>query len=364
MALINIPASAQHLRTVARVLSLPAASFSRVLQIAGVTPRPSDWQQFLQRLFLFSGVALLLVGVLAFFAFNWAQLPYYAKLALPQILMLACVMLVGLRGLESAGSKAALLAASVFVGAALAMYGQTYQTGADPYGLFVAWALLILPWALIGRSAGLWLLVMVLLDLSLILYWAQVLHPPRWQGWRSGGPLQWILQRLFDIGLAQWLFILNALSVLAWEALALRGPDWLQSRYLPRLLGFVALIMVMANVLSLLFDGHGDNGARFSVLSPVLYISGTVAGFWFYQTRRRDMFMLAVILFSWIIILSSLLVKTVFSSIDNLHWDIGGWMLVLLFIGGAIIGQIYTMSRWLRAIRQQWRNSDAHPNPG
>ena len=46
--------------------------------------------------------------------------------------------------------KAALLAASLFVGALLALIGQIYQTGADTFEMFAAWAALILPWVLVG----------------------------------------------------------------------------------------------------------------------------------------------------------------------------------------------------------------------
>ncbi len=42
----------------------------------------------------------------------------------------------------------------------LAVYGQTYQTGADPYELFFGWAILIIGWVAISRFAPLWPLLL------------------------------------------------------------------------------------------------------------------------------------------------------------------------------------------------------------
>jgi uncharacterized membrane protein len=49
-----------------------------------------------------------------------------------------------------------LLAAFSAAGGMLALIGQTYQTGADPWQLFALWAALTLPWALAARSDVLW----------------------------------------------------------------------------------------------------------------------------------------------------------------------------------------------------------------
>jgi uncharacterized membrane protein len=353
--LLTISSTPPRLRYLARYLGLSNTAFERAMQLAGLTPGPTDWQQFLERLFLLSGVALLVVGILSFFAFNWAQLSYYAKLALPQLLMVACVVLVALRGLSSAGSKAALVAAAVFAGAALAMYGQTYQTGADPYGLFVGWAVLILLWTLIGRSPGLWLLFMLLLNLALILYWAQVLHPPRWESWRMAGPLGWIFERLFDFGLAQWLFLLNAVAVVFWESIALRGSEWLQSRYLPRLLGLVALLLILVNVLSLVFSRHDEIGTRFSWLSPLLYVVITLTGLWFYQFKRRDLLILTLLCLGVVVVLTSLFLSFIFKQ-EDIFFD-HNWMGTVLLIALVIIGEIVAVVYWLRKVRLQWRES-------
>src|SRR5699024_11365250 len=45
-----------------------------------------------------------------------------------------------------------LLIASIITGSLLALFGQVYQTGADTWQLFFAWAILITPWE-IGRAS-------------------------------------------------------------------------------------------------------------------------------------------------------------------------------------------------------------------
>ncbi|MGH6890845.1 MAG: DUF2157 domain-containing protein, partial [Dongiaceae bacterium] len=63
----------------------------------------------------------------------------------------------------------------VLTGVLLAVIGQVYQTGADVFELFVAWAVLILPWTLVSRSAVQWLLWLVVAEIALALYGEQVL---------------------------------------------------------------------------------------------------------------------------------------------------------------------------------------------
>src|SRR5690606_7868625 len=71
--------------------------------------------------------------------------------------------------LQHPAGQASLFAACLLVGALLALVGQTYQSGADTYELSLVWAVLITPWTLLARLPVLWLLLLVLLNLSLVL---------------------------------------------------------------------------------------------------------------------------------------------------------------------------------------------------
>ncbi|MFM5464364.1 DUF2157 domain-containing protein [Aeromonas simiae] len=139
-------------------------------RLLGLPPSKAQWQQLLDRLLLLLGTLCLAAGLIFFIAFNWHQLGRLSRLLLVTAPLLA-VLLLGLRPLTPPQRQALLLFAGLNLGGLLALIGQTYQTGADPWQLFALWAALLLPWALLGRSAVLWGLAWMLGQLALVLYW-------------------------------------------------------------------------------------------------------------------------------------------------------------------------------------------------
>ena len=178
----NVQESAEQLR-------LSAAAYRRAIELARLTPARGDWLQYIDRFLLSAGAILIVAGIAAFFAWNWSELGHISKFAVIQTAILIAVLGAWRLGLDSPGGKACLAAAAFLVGTLLAVFGQVYQTGADPYGLFLAWATLILPWAIIGRQAGVWLLWQALLNLTVIMYYTQVLNPP--DGWWQASDGRW-----------------------------------------------------------------------------------------------------------------------------------------------------------------------------
>ncbi len=140
------------------------------LELGAVLPTADEWRCFLDRMLLFMGVVLIAAGVIFFFAFNWQEMGRLAKIGPVEVLILGALGLLWRLGLERAAGKASLLAASLLVGALLALIGQIYQTGADSYELFAVWAAAILPWALLWRLPALWILWLALLNLAVSLY--------------------------------------------------------------------------------------------------------------------------------------------------------------------------------------------------
>jgi uncharacterized membrane protein len=170
---LDQPATAARVRAAAEALSLPPPAMRQALAIAGASPAPQAWARFLGLALLLLGAGLVLSGVVSFFAFNWATLGRFAKFALLETGIAACALLGWWRARDVVG-RVALFAAAVLVGPLLGVFGQTYQTGADPWGLFAVWALLILPWVLAAAFTPLWILEVALCDLALGLWWAQV----------------------------------------------------------------------------------------------------------------------------------------------------------------------------------------------
>src|SRR5690606_129804 len=302
------PATPATVHELATALALDEAAYARAVELAELRPDRDDWRRWLDRFLAATGALLIVAGIAAFFAWNWADMHRMAKFALIEIGIVASVLLAWRLKIDSTGGRAALFAGAFLVGVLLAVFGQVYQTGADPYGLFLAWALLILPWVLVGRQAGLWLLFVVLLDFALILYWTQVLHPPDgwWQLTQLMGPLVWLGSTVIDSRLAGWLFALNAGALVAWEFAAGLGVAWLQGRTGPRLLALAALYTVLAPTLLLIFASSAGEELEITVLSPVLFAAALAACIGYYQYGKRDLFMLTAGVFGAILVVMAL----------------------------------------------------------
>ena len=146
---------------------LAASQFEHALEVTHSVPSPADNLRFLSRVVLTFAMLLQCSGVIFFFAYNWDDLSRYSKFAIAQgALILSLLPLLRLNLQQPAG-QTTLFAASLLVGALLALIGQTYQSGADTYELFLVWATLITPWVLLARMPALWLLLLLLLNLSL-----------------------------------------------------------------------------------------------------------------------------------------------------------------------------------------------------
>ncbi|NYT84525.1 GDYXXLXY domain-containing protein [Pollutimonas harenae] len=124
-----------------------------------------------------AGLLLASAGV-CWLAANWEHAGAWQKLAGIQLLLVLLVLLAWRtidRPSPSAGrdfSAFGVLAslASVAVGGLLALVGQIYQTGADPWQLFLLWAVLLLPWLVWVCTVFIGVLFGLLLNLAAALY--------------------------------------------------------------------------------------------------------------------------------------------------------------------------------------------------
>lgn len=239
-------------------------------------PAPRHWHSALDRLLAFYGSLLLALGVIFFFAFNWDDLHRLHKLAL------ALAALTGFAGaalfLQSASVlyRACLFGAALATGAMLALVGQIYQTGADIWQLFAGWAVLMLPWAGLSRSAAGWGLFWAVANLAVLRYFS--FH----HGW-LGLPLTgvWVL-----LALALW----NLILLLTFELFA-RRLLLQPGRSMPRLAGFAMLSALTLG--GCIGWWQGGYAVVFTALALTYLI-----GIPLYLRLRRDLLMLALLLYS------------------------------------------------------------------
>ncbi|HEV8444013.1 MAG TPA: DUF2157 domain-containing protein, partial [Steroidobacteraceae bacterium] len=152
-----------------------------LLEVAGASPSRDATLQFLARMLRVGGVLSLSAGLVFFVAANWSRFAVFGRFALVELVLVACVVAALFRPPPAALGRAALFLAFIATGALLALFGQTYQTGADVYELFLAWSLLGLPLAALSQwspSTAAWLLVF---NAALMLFC----------GWQPGGGLLW-----------------------------------------------------------------------------------------------------------------------------------------------------------------------------
>ena len=120
----------------------------------GLIEPPRDWGLWAGRLIAVVGAALVLAGIVYFFAFNWAAIPPLAKLGGIALGIAAAIATAAVLGLDHAAAGYATSAATVLVGVFLAVFGQIYQSGADAWQLFAGWAGLTVVWALVAASSA------------------------------------------------------------------------------------------------------------------------------------------------------------------------------------------------------------------
>jgi uncharacterized membrane protein len=133
--------------------------------------------------------------------------------------------------------------------------GQVYQTGADAFELFAAWAVLVLPWTIASRSAAHWIFWLVVVELAVGLWGYQVLVP---DGNATGA------QVLIALGL------LAALALAAREAAVRLGMDWLAGEWTRLLLLAGTLGILLATGLGFVFDLNGEPAAVVAFVLAIL----------------------------------------------------------------------------------------------
>ncbi len=143
------------------------------------------WHVWATRMLALIGAAHLLAGIIFFFAYNWADLSKMAKFAILFAGLGGSFALWWMLGPDRRAGEIMGVTATVLTGVLLAVFGQIYQTGADAHDLFIAWALLTLPWACLSLSPLHMLVWILVANTAFGLFASQVMHPM----WGFSGPV-------------------------------------------------------------------------------------------------------------------------------------------------------------------------------
>ncbi|KPQ20675.1 MULTISPECIES: DUF2157 domain-containing protein [unclassified Halomonas] len=303
--------------------AIPPAQMARAVKVAGLHPSPRAWGVFVDRLLLWLGSLVLAFAVLFFVAYNWADMGRWPRFGLVQG-ALALAVAIAVWGKASRWvARAALTAASLLVGVLLALFGQVYQTGADPWQLFFIWAVLILPWVLILRFALLWILWLGLLNLAVWLYF---------RTW--GGVLDvWFIS---SDAVFWWLFALNTTALAVWEW-GIKRWGWCSNRWPLRILALGSGLPITLLIMIWIVDAM-------TYLAPALvaYPLWLAALYGVYRCWRPDLLVVAVGCVSVISVVTLLLARFL---IWQGEWQAGSMLMLALVVFAMGAGAVVWLKR-------------------
>ena len=278
---------------------------------------PAAWRQLWRYLLLGAGAAFLLSGVFFFFAYNWAALSGTVKIGTAVGAFVAATAAGLFAPLGLPARRVVLTLAAALIGAVLAVLGQVYQTGANAYDLFLGWALLAAPWALVLAYAPLWLLLVALVNVTFITYTQQL-----------GVELTYLVSGmlLFGFNLLLWLLL--------WARYRSRpGFDWLL-----RFVAFYAVIVATVNISAGAYDERPRQLFLTVAFAATVYLGWTLLGL-----RQRSVFYLALTGGGSLLTLTFLL----------LRWTeaVNGFFLA----GTILLAGVTLLAQQLNRLNRRWR---------
>lgn len=287
-----------------------------------------DWRAFSIRLLNAAGVASLGAGVIFFVAANWQDYGILGRFAILQASLLATAGAAFWKPPPHALGQSALVLAILITGALLALFGQSYQTGADLYELFFIWFVLALPFTIAGNSGAAWATGWTVLNIGLAVYTG--LHDAHLMRWLWTGRL----------GLERPTLMLVAAAVnIAGAVLFMHraiGPAWLHRLFLAY--GF--LFGTTACILALFAPAGAQNAwviAGFALASAALA--------WDTLRRRTDVYPMALIAGAWIAISTAWWIHVLKFNDLGSFFLLPAWLIATSTVAG------FVLMRWVR----EWR---------
>ena len=328
---------------VARDHSLTPPAVALALDWTGARPDAAAWRAFTLRFLNAAGVASLGAGIIFFVAANWQDYGILGRFAILQAAFVAAIAAAWWRPPPGAVGQGALVLATLITGALLALFGQSYQTGADLYELFVAWAVLALPFALAGSSGAVWATWWAVVNVGLALYC----------GLQDGGHVMWRL--LERAGIDRPMLILFAAFVnlagaalwvyLAKTRFAAHAPHWLARALAAVGFLFGTLACMAAITHTGLFSSHATELTRQEVIVVAVFAAACVLIGIATLQRRIDVFPMALIAASFIAISTTWIVHSIRFK------DLGAFFLVTIWLIGTSTAAGFLLMRWVR----EWR---------
>ncbi|WP_416759175.1 DUF2157 domain-containing protein [Roseateles sp. So40a] len=299
---------------------LDASSARRLRALAGLDAPPGDPWTPLRRGAGALAAGLVGFGLILWVAANWDDFGRAMRFGLLQavtaISLLAAALLAAWRAPLT-------LVGLLTLGGLLAYFGQTYQTGADPWQLFALWAALGLPLAWVARSDLVWT-PWALIAATGIGLWMETFGGHGWRFDAATVPVH-------AIGFVAYGVLCAGL---AWRPGAATQPwAW-------RLAVLASVIAISGAAIGGLFARHV--APQFYLGLGVLAIGGVLA--W----RRAEVYALSALALA----VDTLLVLALARLMLEQRADIGGFLLIGLTACGLLAASVSLIMRRVRAVQE------------
>lgn len=338
---------------VAQDYHLAQPAVDAALDFTGARPDAAAWHAFTLRLLNAAGIGALGAGIIFFVAANWQDYGTLGRFAILEAAFAACVGFAFWRPPPSTLGQAALVLATLVTGALLALFGQSYQTGADLYELFFIWAALALPFALAGRSGAVWATWWTVLNVGLAVYCG--LQDPEHFMWMWLD--RWGIDRSMLLLMSGVVDLAGAAAVvyLARTRFADHAPHWLARMLATYGLLFGTLACIVAITQTGVLISRGAPAVRHELGVVAAFFGACVLIGIATVQRRIDVYPLALIAASAIAISTTLLVHSI-----KLN-DLGDFFVISIWLVASSTIAGFLLMRWVRAWRTDGDAAGANP---
>jgi uncharacterized membrane protein len=291
-----------------------------------------ETREFAIRALRLAGALSLAAGVIFFVAANWQELHVAGRFALLQILLLGGIAAALWQPPPLTLGRFGMLASFIMTGALLALFGQTYQTGADVYELFLTWTLLGAVFAIAGQWSVVLAAWVFVLNVALALYCG--LRPQGGLFWALLGPLG-----LSDSYLLLWPTAANLLLWLGGERarngqFAHLAPRWLRRFVLACAMAFAT----WAGVVALFTHEFGGRTSGDVEVAPLVLIAIALAAVAIHTLRQRtDVFPLTSVAASVIVLGTCAIARANDSGGVGLLFVMALWLVVASTAAGRML---------------------------
>jgi len=304
------------------------SDINKALSLSESNHTPINWLNFLSKLLLWLSLLSIAFGCIFFFAYNWGALSTFQKFAIIQGLIIISVTFYTQTEVYSTANTAILFFIALLIGSLFALFGQTYQTGKDPWQLFFIWAISIIPLAFTSKSSSLWLLWLFLANLALQLF----LHTRH-------SFFGMIFQD--ERNMLAFAF-LNLLAAVIFEFLSHKKQ--IVNRIASQVATIAAMVAFTWVAIYTIFELFHSSKHSYDLF---IYVAWMAAIYFYYRVKTLDVLILSSWVFSGIICILAFVGRTMGDSFEE------G---TLLLIGILIIGFSTIGVKWLMALLKDDQN--------